>query len=163
MADLKETDEPVEKAGPTRKPTIYAALRTKLGREPTHNELKADVRRILSDGTAERAAAGKLSFQRRSRAPRIRKSSDPLTALYAEIEKAKPLLRRAGANSTRPKGTRLGDFGPRHGSVALVPRKGKRALLQLAGDKLYSFDMGDPKQRGAGKTKLGEFRRKNYK
>jgi hypothetical protein len=30
-----------------RKPTIYEALAEKLGREPTHNELVADVKRIL--------------------------------------------------------------------------------------------------------------------
>jgi hypothetical protein len=30
-----------------RKPTIYEALREKLGREPTHAEVKADVFRIL--------------------------------------------------------------------------------------------------------------------
>jgi hypothetical protein len=31
----------------TRKPTIYEALRDKLGREPTQAEIKADVARIL--------------------------------------------------------------------------------------------------------------------
>ena len=30
-----------------RKPTIYEALKAKLGREPSHNELVADVNRIL--------------------------------------------------------------------------------------------------------------------
>jgi hypothetical protein len=29
------------------KPTIYEALKAKLGREPSHNELAADVNRIL--------------------------------------------------------------------------------------------------------------------
>lgn len=47
-----------------RKPTIYEALRAKLGREPTHNELTADVRRILAEGAAELAARGKLKHQR---------------------------------------------------------------------------------------------------
>ncbi len=46
------------------KPTIYDALKAKLGREPSHAELIADVRRILNDGTAERAGKGKLKFQR---------------------------------------------------------------------------------------------------
>ena len=45
--------------------TIYEALKEKLGREPTHAELKADVRRILEEGTIERAEAGKLAHQRR--------------------------------------------------------------------------------------------------
>lgn len=36
----------------TRKPTIYEALKAKLGREPTHEELKADVRRILSSNNS---------------------------------------------------------------------------------------------------------------
>lgn len=39
------------------KPTIYAALVAKLGREPTHDEIKADVRRILNDAWRERIAA----------------------------------------------------------------------------------------------------------
>lgn len=33
-----------------RTPTIYEALRMKLGREPTHGELATDVRRILAEG-----------------------------------------------------------------------------------------------------------------
>lgn len=49
----------------TRKPTIYEALKAKLGREPTHAEIKADVHRILADGTRERAEQGKLPHQRR--------------------------------------------------------------------------------------------------
>jgi len=48
-----------------RKPTIYEALKSKLGREPTHNELCADVRRILTEGTLERGEQGKLRHQRR--------------------------------------------------------------------------------------------------
>ena len=32
-----------------RKPTIYEALRAKLGREPTNDEIKADVRRIIRE------------------------------------------------------------------------------------------------------------------
>ncbi len=50
-----------------RKPTIYEALRIKLGREPSNAELKADVQRILQEGTIERAMAGKLPHQRRRR------------------------------------------------------------------------------------------------
>lgn len=48
----------------TRKPTIYEALRAKLGREPTHAELKADVQRILDEAHAATAAAGRLPYQR---------------------------------------------------------------------------------------------------
>ncbi len=51
----------------SRKPTIYEALRIKLGREPTNAELKADVQRILQEGTIERATTGKLPHQRRRR------------------------------------------------------------------------------------------------
>lgn len=47
--------------------TIYEALKAKLGREPTHNEIKADVKRILEDSLVERATAGKLRHQRRGR------------------------------------------------------------------------------------------------
>lgn len=35
---------------PEGKPTIYSALKAKLGREPTQAELVADVRRILEEG-----------------------------------------------------------------------------------------------------------------
>lgn len=51
-----------------RKPTIYEALTAKLGREPTHAEIKAVVARILSEVTAGLAAQGKLPHQRK-RAP----------------------------------------------------------------------------------------------
>jgi hypothetical protein len=49
------------------KPTIYEALAQKLGREPTHAEIKADVDRILQDGLIERAEAGQLAHQKRRR------------------------------------------------------------------------------------------------
>lgn len=51
----------------TRKPTIYEALRAKLGREPTNAELKADVERILDEALVEQAEAGKLRHQRKRR------------------------------------------------------------------------------------------------
>ncbi len=47
-----------------RKPTIYEALATKLGREPTPAELKADFNRILQDGLIEMAEQGKMRHQR---------------------------------------------------------------------------------------------------
>jgi len=47
-----------------RKPTIYEALATKLDREPTSEELKADFNRILKEGMQERAAQGKLRHQK---------------------------------------------------------------------------------------------------
>jgi hypothetical protein len=49
------------------KPTIYEALVVKLGRIPTHEEIKADVRRILQESTQELAQAGKLPWQRKRR------------------------------------------------------------------------------------------------
>ena len=49
------------------KPTIYEALRAKIGRAPTNAELKADVKRILEEGYVERATAGKLKHQRLGR------------------------------------------------------------------------------------------------
>lgn len=45
--------------------TIYEALKAKLGREPTNEELKADVQRILQDVMRDRATEGKLSHQRK--------------------------------------------------------------------------------------------------
>lgn len=47
-----------------RKPTIYEALEVKLGRKPTHAEVKADVVRILREVTVKLATEGKLRFQR---------------------------------------------------------------------------------------------------
>jgi hypothetical protein len=47
-----------------RKPTIYEALAARLGREPTIAEICNDVKRILAEGTIERAEAGKLRHQR---------------------------------------------------------------------------------------------------
>ena len=47
------------------KPTIYETLKTRLGREPSNIELKAEVNRILSDGMIELAGKGKLSHQRK--------------------------------------------------------------------------------------------------
>jgi hypothetical protein len=45
-----------------RKPTIYEALKAKLGREPSHNELMADVNRILGRvSDAERIHAENLA------------------------------------------------------------------------------------------------------
>jgi hypothetical protein len=48
-----------------RKPTIYEALCTKLGRKPTSAELKADVQRIKTETLVQAAASGRLKHQRR--------------------------------------------------------------------------------------------------
>jgi hypothetical protein len=45
--------------------TIHNRLKARLGREPTHAELKAEVSRILSDATRGLAEQGKLPYQRR--------------------------------------------------------------------------------------------------
>lgn len=47
-----------------RAPTIHQALRARLGREPTHRELVAEVRRILNEALIERAERGQLAHQR---------------------------------------------------------------------------------------------------
>lgn len=51
-------------AAKERKPTVYEALRIKLGREPTNRELIDDVKRILREAYCERADAGMLPHQR---------------------------------------------------------------------------------------------------
>lgn len=38
----------------SKKPTIYEALKEKLGREPTNKELKSEVDRILTESMIER-------------------------------------------------------------------------------------------------------------
>jgi hypothetical protein len=47
--------------------TIWGRLAAKLGREPTNQEAKQEVQRILDDGLVELAGAGKLKHQRRRR------------------------------------------------------------------------------------------------
>ena len=55
-----------------RKPTIWEALAAKLGREPTHAEACAEVRRILFDAhdanLVKLAERGALPHQRKRRA-----------------------------------------------------------------------------------------------
>jgi hypothetical protein len=58
-----------------RKPTIYEALAAKLGREPSHNELMADVNRILGRvSDAERIHAENLARVTSDSYRRIEKS-----------------------------------------------------------------------------------------
>ena len=45
--------------------TIYAALKTRLNREPTSAELKAEVARIKESALVEAATRGRLAHQRR--------------------------------------------------------------------------------------------------
>lgn len=52
------------------KVTIWQALAEKLGREPTHAEACAEVKRILEKVTVELAEKGKLPHQRKSRGRR---------------------------------------------------------------------------------------------
>lgn len=49
----------------SRKPTIYEALRDKLGREPTASELVAEVKRIMSEVKIDLATHGKLPHQKK--------------------------------------------------------------------------------------------------
>lgn len=44
--------------------TIWSVLARKLGREPTHEEACAEVKRILNGSTVALAEAGKLPHQR---------------------------------------------------------------------------------------------------
>jgi hypothetical protein len=47
--------------------TIHVALKTKLGREPSHNELKAECLRIIREVNVELAGEGQLAWQRKRR------------------------------------------------------------------------------------------------
>ena len=49
----------------TRPPTIYEALRDRLGREPTNPELKSEWDRLLTKFSVERAEHGLLPHQKR--------------------------------------------------------------------------------------------------
>lgn len=48
-----------------RQPTIYEALKARLGREPTPAELRADVQHIIRAGYEQAATQGKLAYQRK--------------------------------------------------------------------------------------------------
>jgi hypothetical protein len=49
--------------------TIYQVLKDKLGREPTHKELCADVQRILTDVSATREYNRELALRLRNIGP----------------------------------------------------------------------------------------------
>ena len=57
--------------------TIYEALKLKLGRNPTNAEIKADVKRILTEALIERAEAGKLAHQRKGRPKKMQQTQEP--------------------------------------------------------------------------------------
>ena len=45
--------------------TVWNVLARRLGRQPTNAEAAAEVRRIMSEVTADRATAGKMAHQRK--------------------------------------------------------------------------------------------------
>lgn len=45
--------------------TIWNKLAVKLGRNPTNDEAKAEVKRILNEVTIDMAGKGKLTYQRK--------------------------------------------------------------------------------------------------
>lgn len=47
--------------------TIWNRLAARLGRQPTNDEVRTEVRRIMSEATVDLADAGKLPFQRKGR------------------------------------------------------------------------------------------------
>lgn len=49
----------------TRKPTIWENLVVKLGRDPTNEECREDIHRILAEHRVEMAMQGKLPHQRK--------------------------------------------------------------------------------------------------
>ena len=68
-----------------RKPTIYEALKAKLGREPSHNELVADVNRIL----------GRVSESERIHAENLaRVTSDAYKRIEKSVGRREKTIRR---------------------------------------------------------------------
>ena len=67
------------------KPTIYEALRAKLGRKPTNAELKAEVDRIKQEALVDLAGKGKLLSQRGRKQPT---KKTPPAQLQREIDEA---------------------------------------------------------------------------
>jgi hypothetical protein len=62
--EANTVNEPIGEFDSMIRQTIYQALAEKLGRTPTHEEIKADVKRILQESLVELASKGKLGFQR---------------------------------------------------------------------------------------------------
>ena len=54
-------------AKPPKPPTIWQALTEKLGREPTNQEARDEVRRTQDEALVDRAEKGALPHQRRRR------------------------------------------------------------------------------------------------
>ena len=72
-----------------RKPTIYESLKAKLGREPSHNELVADVNRIL----------GRVSESERIHAENLaRVSSNAYRRIEKGIARKEKAIRRNANN-----------------------------------------------------------------
>jgi hypothetical protein len=69
-----------------RKPTIYEALKEKLGREPSNDELKAEVQRIKDEGYVMAATQGKLRHQKSRR--RSRKNANKISTppFYRDVD-----------------------------------------------------------------------------
>lgn len=132
-----------------RKPTIYEVLREKLGREPTHNELVAEVKRILADASIELAGKGKLPHQRKKNPMRPLRRSRAYINRPAERTRRAPtrrLKRRRSANRVKKffpnpnsryhplkSGTR-----PRSGFV-IGAKKGKGKKMFFTGEKFSDF------------------------
>lgn len=88
-----------------RKPTIYEALRNRLGREPTNAELKADVARIIREGSA----IGRRGNNPRRRAnPKGRNYPDTTAWIEALSPAPKPHERRGNKRRRRANPIRKG-------------------------------------------------------
>ena len=98
-----------------RKPTIYEALRGRLGRNPTDAELKADVARIKEEGYVMAASAGKLRHQRKP-SSKGRKKDSSLGGMISAL---------AAKNAFRP------DSSP-------APERPRMGYLKLTRDGLMS-------------------------
>jgi hypothetical protein len=80
-------------------PTIYEVLRRKLGREPTHAELKADVQRILEEARADRG--------RRLTATKAHVNGRNGAAVYSPKESSMPKRKSTAAPKQTRKETKM--------------------------------------------------------
>lgn len=147
---LLAMDAYAKHTGTFANPSIYEALKQKLGREPSNAELKAEISRIKTEGLTQAASQGKLPHQRR------RRNSDAIekgAELYEQFHGKSPeeIVAVQEADTIRKTYTALGDLvelriQPEHteqlacikfggDGVKLASAPGGRQLYLIGGDQ----------------------------
>lgn len=160
MADLKETDEPVEKASRLKGSRNFRDVRVSsaqrrnlaLGKDPDGSKRSKSGKAYVEHGGrfAFPGRGQRFSLVRTGRAARVKKSdADPLSDLNAAIEKARGLGFGGSRNMLRHI-TRTGQGSRNHDNTTLARRLAYRSgeLLRYKGDKNGHRDGGGLKMTG---------------